>query len=68
MKVTVILPDELVKEALEYTKAETITEALKIALKGYISKQKLKKMSLSILQEPLEFNYSAKELRKKNNL
>jgi hypothetical protein len=68
MKVTVILPDELVKEALEYTKAETITEALKIVLKGYISKQKFKKMSLSILQEPLEFNYSAKGLREKNNL
>jgi hypothetical protein len=68
MKVTVILPDELVKEALQYTKADTITEALKIALKGYISNQKFKKMSLSILQEPLEFNYSAKELREKNNL
>ncbi|MCL6261684.1 type II toxin-antitoxin system VapB family antitoxin [Aquiflexum sp. TKW24L] len=68
MKVTVILRDELIKEALEYTKAETITEALKIALKGYISNQKLKKMSLSILQEPLEFKYSAKELREKNNL
>lgn len=68
MKITVILPDELVKEALEYTKAETITEALKMALKGYISNQKLKKMSLSILQEPLELNCSAKELRKKNNL
>ena len=68
MKVTVNLPDELIKEALEYTKAETITEALKMALKGYISNQKFKKMSLSILQEPLEFKYSAKELREKNNL
>jgi len=68
MKVTAILPDELVKEALEYTKAETITDALKIALKGYISTQKLKKMSISIAQEPFEFNYSAKELREKNNL
>jgi hypothetical protein len=43
MKITVILPDDLVKEALEYTKADTITEALKMALKGYISNQKLKK-------------------------
>jgi hypothetical protein len=68
MKVTAILPDELVKEALEYTKADTITDALKIAIKGYISTQKLKKMSVSIVQEPLEFNYSAKELREKNNL
>jgi len=68
MKVTAILPDELVKEALEYTKAETITDALKIALKGYISAQKLKKMRISIVQEPLDFNYSAKELREKNNL
>jgi len=68
MKVTVILPDELVKEALKYTKAATFTEAMKIALKDYISNQKFKKMSLSILQEPLEFNYSAKELREKNNL
>jgi hypothetical protein len=68
MKVTVILPDELIKEALEYTKAETISEALKIALKGYVSNQKLKKMSVSIVQKPLEFKYSAKELREKNNL
>jgi hypothetical protein len=68
MKVTVILPDELIKEALKYTKAATITEAMKIALIGYISNQKFKKMSQSILQEPLEFNYSSKELREKNNL
>ena len=44
MKVTAILPDELVKEALEYTKADTITDALKIAIKGYISTQKLKRL------------------------
>ncbi|MBS9524848.1 type II toxin-antitoxin system VapB family antitoxin [Litoribacter ruber] len=66
MKVTAIIPDEMIEEAMRLSQAGTITEALKTALQEYISMQKLKELSSSVLNEPLEFNYSAKGLRKKN--
>jgi hypothetical protein len=42
MKVTAIIPDDLIAEAMELSKAETITETLKIALHTYIRSQKIK--------------------------
>ena len=39
MKITAIIDDELVKEAVKYSEANTITEAVKIALREYIDKK-----------------------------
>jgi hypothetical protein len=66
MKVTAIISDEMIEEAMKYSQAKTITETLKIALEEYISMQKIKELNGSVLNEPLEFNYSAKQLRRKN--
>ncbi|EKB48560.1 type II toxin-antitoxin system VapB family antitoxin [Cecembia lonarensis] len=66
MKVTAIIPQELIEEAMELSKADTITEALKVALVSYIRSQKLKQIGTSIMSEPLEFKYSAQELRDLN--
>jgi hypothetical protein len=66
MKVTAIIPDELIAEAMELSNAETITETLKIALHTYIRSQKIKKLGNVILSEPLEFKYTARELRELN--
>lgn len=66
MKVTAIIPDELVQETIELSQASSVTEALKIALVSYIRSQKIKKLGSNILNEPLEFKYSAHELRDLN--
>lgn len=66
MKVTAIISKELIEEAMELSKADTITEALKVALISYIRSQKLKQIGASIVSEPLEFKFSAQELRDLN--
>jgi len=42
-----------------------VTETLKTALQEYVALQKIKELSTSVAKEPLEFKYSAEELRKK---
>jgi hypothetical protein len=66
MKVTAIIPSELIAEAMELSNAEAITETLKIALHTYIRSQKIKELGNMILSEPLEFKYIAQELREMN--
>ncbi|MBW3466274.1 type II toxin-antitoxin system VapB family antitoxin [Arthrospiribacter ruber] len=66
MKVTAIISQELIEEAMELSKADTITEPLKVALISYIRSQKVKQIGASIVSEPLEFKYSAQELRDLN--
>lgn len=66
MKVTAVISQELIEEAMELSKADTITEALKVALVSYIRSQKVKQIGASIVSEPLEFRYSAQELRDLN--
>jgi hypothetical protein len=63
MKVTAIIPDNLVKEAQAISRAKNITEAMIIALNTYISLEKLKEMGESINNNPLTFNHSAEEIR-----
>jgi len=40
MKVTAIINDDTIKDAMRYSKASTVTETLKIALNEYIRLQK----------------------------
>ncbi|HLU89411.1 MAG TPA: type II toxin-antitoxin system VapB family antitoxin [Cyclobacteriaceae bacterium] len=68
MKITAIISDELIEEAMKYAGTKTITDALKVALKEYVALQKIKELSASVLQDPLDFKYSAKYLRDRNNL
>jgi Arc/MetJ family transcription regulator len=37
MKVTAIIDDNLIKDAMKYANASTITEAVKVALNAYVS-------------------------------
>jgi hypothetical protein len=46
MKVTVLLPDDLIKNVQELTHGKNITDSLLIALKEWSSVQKLKKFDL----------------------
>jgi len=66
MKVTAIIDDSLIKEAMEYANASTITEALKVALNEYIALKKLKDLGNVIKMSPLKFNATAEDIRNTN--
>lgn len=66
MKVTAIIPDELVKETQTISHAKSITEAMIIALNTYISIEKLKAMGEKVNKNPLKFKHTAQEIRDLN--
>lgn len=66
MKVTAIIPDELVRETQILSKARNITDAMIIALKNYIALHKLKEMGEAINEKPLQFSRTAEEIRDLN--
>lgn len=68
MKVTAIIPDDLVKETQSISNAKNITEAMIIGLNTYISIEKLKAMGESINKSPLKFKHTAEEIRQTNRL
>jgi hypothetical protein len=66
MKVTAIIEDTIIKDAMKYSKSSTVTETLKVALNEYVRLQKLKALSRMIKEEPVQFNLSAEEIRNLN--
>lgn len=66
MKVTAIIDDTIIKDAMKYSRASTVTETLKVALNEYVRLQKLKDLSKLIKKEPVQFNLSAEEIRNLN--
>ena len=68
MKVTALIPDSLVTEVREFSSGKNITESLIIALKEWLSIQKLKSLREKVQKSPLTFkkNFAATEIRKLN--
>jgi bifunctional ADP-heptose synthase (sugar kinase/adenylyltransferase) len=66
MKVTALIPDELVQETKTLSNAKNITEALIIALNTYVALKKLEAMGESVRSRPVRLRYSAEEVRKLN--
>jgi hypothetical protein len=66
MKVTAIIDDAIIKDAMKYSRASNVTETLKVALNEYVRLQKLKALSRMIKEEPVQFNLSAEEIRNLN--
>ena len=63
MKVTAIIDDDLIQEAIKYSNSKNTTEALRIALKEYIASKKLKELAGQIKKQPLKFKHTADEIR-----
>ena len=55
MKVTALISDDLINEVKKATGGKNITESLIIALKGYLSNQKINQIIDEIDREPLMF-------------
>ena len=68
MKVTAILPDELVLEIQKYTDGKNITDSLQKALSEWLKLAKVKKLNEKLKKIPLQFadGYSADKIRKIN--
>ncbi len=66
MKVTAIIDDNLIKDAMKYAKATSITEILKLALSEYVRLRKLKELSRIVKNQPMEFSLTANEIRNLN--
>jgi hypothetical protein len=68
MKVTALIPDEIVDEVKIYSGGKNITDAITIALKEWLKVQKIKNLNANIEKHPLDFvnDYSAEKVRNLN--
>ena len=68
MKVTAIIPDNIVKEVQKYAGGKTLTDSLIIALKEWLSLKNIKKLNQEIQASSLSFteNVSADNIRSIN--
>ena len=68
MKITALIPEEIVSQTKKYSGGKNITESLLIALNDYINRQRIKKSIEKIKRKPLEFRkgFNAIDIRKLN--
>jgi len=68
MKVTAILPEELVSEVKKYSKGKNITDSLKIALSEWIELKHIIELNKNISKKPIEFedDITAEKIREIN--
>jgi hypothetical protein len=68
MKVTALIPDDLVNEVKKMTGGNNVTESTIIALKDFTSRKRLAKVVSKVKREPLSFQdkFTATSIRKIN--
>ncbi len=55
MKVTALLPDQLVSQVKAHAKGKTLTESLTIALREWLQLKKIAQLNQDVKDRPLEF-------------
>jgi hypothetical protein len=68
MKVTALIPDDLVAEVQQLAVGKNLTESLVIALKEWTDQKKLRQLRDKVRNSPLQFaeGFSAKKIRAMN--
>lgn len=68
MKVTALIPDEIIREVAQEARGKTLTESLMIALQEWIQLRKISSLNNQIQNKPLEFQkgFSAARVRMLN--
>ncbi len=68
MKVTALIPDELVQNVQSYAGGRNLTDCLIIALKEWVGIRELRKVSEQVRRKPFEFRtgFSADRIRTLN--
>ena len=69
MKITAILPDDVIRDVKEYTGGKNLTESLLKALNDWLYIKRIEKLSKEIARKPVEFKegFSAESIRKLNS-
>lgn len=69
MKVTAIIPDEIVADVQEYTEGKNITDSIIKALSDWLYIKRIQKLNSEIRKEPLQFTegFHVETLRKLND-
>jgi hypothetical protein len=69
MKVTAIIPDEIISDVQEYTNGKNITESLIKALSDWLYIKRIQKLNNDVKKEPLQFleGFNAETVRKLSN-
>ena len=68
MKVTALIPDQILQEVTHIAKGKNLTESLVIVLKEWLALKKIAKLNKKVSARPLEFSkgYSATAIRNTN--
>ncbi len=68
MKVTAIVPDELVKEVQQLAKGKNLTESIVKALTEWAALQRIRELNRRVQKHPLKFQpgFSAESVRELN--
>ena len=68
MKVTALLPEDIVQEVRKLSGGRNITESILIAMKDYIARQKIRKVLVKVKEKPLQFKdgFTAEKIRALN--
>jgi hypothetical protein len=68
MKVTAILPDDLVADVQKYSGGKNITDSLSLALTEWLRLAKVRKLNQKLEKNPLKFQegFSAQKVRALN--
>lgn len=68
MKVTALIPDELISEIKTLSKGKNITESLIIVMQEWLTAKRLQRLNQEIRKSPLKFEpgFSATKIRTTN--
>jgi len=68
MKVTALIPDNIVQEVNRNASGKNLTESLVIALKEWLSLKKISRLNKKVARKPIEFreSFSASQVRSLN--
>ncbi len=66
MKVTAIIPDDIISDVQEYTEGKNITDSLIKALSDWLYIKRIQKLNSEVRKKPLKFadGFDAETLRK----
>jgi hypothetical protein len=68
MKVTAIIPDEIIRDVKKFTKGKNITDSLIKALNDWLYNKRIESLNEKLSRDPVKFRegFSAENIRKLN--
>ncbi len=69
MKVTAIIPDDIIKDVQKFTEGKNITDSLITALNDWLYAKRLDMLNKELSKKPVSFveGFSSESIRKLNN-